>query len=209
MFNFLKKQYALMSSVRKPSLFGNIALRYKYNCYVSLRAKVYKYNKIVLGKNVFIHENVMLNYNCYTDDPSISLKIGANTKIMPYVFIQPVDSFINIGEDCTVHPFTVFIGGADNKGIEIGNGVRIANSSVFVAVNHLYMDPNVPIRYQGVVSKGIKIEDDVWIGSNSKILDGVKIGRGSVIGAGRVVTRDIDEFSVVGGVPAKVIKKRS
>jgi len=66
----------------------------------------------------------------------------------------------------------------------------------------------MPIINQGIISKGIKIEDDVWIGSNSTVLDGVTIGRGSVIGAGSVVTQDIPPFSVALGVPAKLIKER-
>jgi maltose O-acetyltransferase len=56
--------------------------------------------------------------------------------------------------------------------------------------------------------KKVIIEDDVWIGRNAIIMPGIRIGKGSIIGAGSVVTKDVEPFSVVGGVPAKLIKKR-
>jgi acetyltransferase-like isoleucine patch superfamily enzyme len=83
--------------------------------------------------------------------------------------------------------------------------VRIATHCVIVPANHRFDSLDVPIARQPVVAKGISVEDDVWIGANSVILDGVTIGTGSVIGAGSVVTRDIQPFSVCVGNPARVI----
>lgn len=94
------------------------------------------------------------------------------------------------------------------EGFEIGDNVRIAAQVVIIPMNHIYEDPDTPIWKQGIRAKGIKIEDDVWIGAGAKILDGVTIGKGSVIGAGAVVTDDIPPYSVAVGVPARVIKKR-
>ncbi|MFM6647643.1 MAG: DapH/DapD/GlmU-related protein [Microcystis panniformis] len=67
---------------------------------------------------------------------------------------------------------------------------------------------NELIRLQGETKQGIVIEDDVWIGCGCKILDGINIGKSSVIGAGSVLTKDVEPYSVVVGVPGKVIKKR-
>ncbi|MNG32136.1 Virginiamycin A acetyltransferase [compost metagenome] len=76
------------------------------------------------------------------------------------------------------------------------------------AENHVFSDKTKPIKEQGIYRQGITIEDDCWIGSNVTILDGVTIGTGSVVAAGAVVTKDVPPYSVVGGVPAKIIKER-
>ena len=76
------------------------------------------------------------------------------------------------------------------------------------AENHVFSDVESSIKSQGVQQKGIVIEDDCWIGSNVTILDGVTIGKGSVIGAGTMVTRDIPAGSVIIDKREKVLKKR-
>jgi acetyltransferase-like isoleucine patch superfamily enzyme len=77
-----------------------------------------------------------------------------------------------------------------------------------VPAGHNFERVDIPIRKQGSLMKGIVIEDDVWIGCGCRILDGVRIGRGSVIGAGSVVNKNVPEYSVVVGVPGRVIKNR-
>ena len=74
-------------------------------------------------------------------------------------------------------------------------------------IKSYFSDRNVPITYQDLENKGIIIEDDVWIGAGVRILDGVTIARGCVIGAGSVVTKSTEEFGVYVGVPARLIKK--
>ena len=74
--------------------------------------------------------------------------------------------------------------------------------------NHNYFDLNIPIRYQGHTTGYIHIKRDVWIGSNVVILKDVTIGEGSIIAAGSVVNKDIPPFTIAGGVPIKIIKKR-
>ena len=75
-----------------------------------------------------------------------------------------------------------------------------------LAVNHVYDDPSRPIIEQGITAEGITVEDDVWIGAGAIITDGVRIGRGAVIAAGAVVTADVPPHTVVGGVPARILK---
>ena len=85
----------------------------------------------------------------------------------------------------------------------------IASFVSMYAANHNFEDPNIPIRDQGMTTKGgIKIEDDVWIGTHVVILDGITIGKGSVISAGSIVTQDVEPYSIVAGVPAKIIRYR-
>jgi len=86
--------------------------------------------------------------------------------------------------------------------------VRIASHASLVGFNHGFDDPAVPIHTQKHESLGITIEDDVWIGANAVVLDGVRVGRGAVIAAGAVVSRDVPPLAIVGGVPAKLVRYR-
>ena len=85
--------------------------------------------------------------------------------------------------------------------IEISNDVLFGPQVSIHAENHIFERLDMPIRKQGTSRKGVKIEDDCWIGSGTIVVDGVTIGRGSAIAAGSVVTRDTHPFSVA-GVPA-------
>jgi acetyltransferase-like isoleucine patch superfamily enzyme len=129
------------------------------------------------------------------------LSIGRNVYINHNVTVW--GNIITIGDNTQINPNTVLYGN-----IEIGKNVMIAPNCMIAGGNHNFSDTTTPIRFQGDNSKGIVIEDDVWIGANCVILDGVTIKKGSVIGAASVVTKDIDEYSIVIGNPAKTIKKR-
>ncbi len=133
------------------------------------------------------------------------MKIGPYTRIHEQALLLSYGGDIELGENCSVNPFCVLYG---LGGLKIGNGVRIATHTVIVPANHGFDDPDTFIFRQAETRKGIVIEDDVWIGSGCRILDGVCIGRGSVIGAGAVVTRSIPAYSIAAGVPARVIGQR-
>ncbi|WP_240332076.1 acyltransferase [Sulfurospirillum tamanense] len=133
------------------------------------------------------------------------IKIGKNTIVREYAYIRLYGGSVEIGEDCSINPFCVIYG---HGGLFIGNNVRIAAHCTIIPANHIYKDPNKPISQQGETRLGIKIHDDVWIGTGVRILDGVEIGEGSVVAAGSVVVKSIPPYSVVAGVPAKIIKKR-
>jgi acetyltransferase-like isoleucine patch superfamily enzyme len=90
----------------------------------------------------------------------------------------------------------------------IGSHVQMGPNVTITAENHLFSDPTRHVDEQGVSHEGIYIEDDCWIGGGVIILDGVRIGCGSVIGAGSVVTRSIPPNSVAIGVPARVVRSR-
>jgi acetyltransferase-like isoleucine patch superfamily enzyme len=76
-----------------------------------------------------------------------------------------------------------------------------------LAVNHVFDDPTRPMVEQGITAEGIVVEDDVWIGAGAIITDGVRICKGAVVAAGAVVTQDVPPYTVVGGVPAKALRK--
>ena len=88
----------------------------------------------------------------------------------------------------------------------IGDHVNLAQGITVTALNHNYADSSRRIDEQGICTNPVVIGDDVWIGANAVILPGVTIGRHVVVAAGAVVTKDIPDYSLVAGVPAKVIK---
>ena len=92
--------------------------------------------------------------------------------------------------------------------IRIGDHVSIGPNVVMRASNHIFEDRNIPIQKQGHRPGKIMIEDDVWIGANVTVLSDVTIGKGAVIAAGAVVTKDVPSYSIVGGIPAKEIAQR-
>lgn len=140
-----------------------------------------KGNQICFDNHVSIDHGV--DIRAY-DQPGGHITIGEHTYIGPYVCMAG-PGFITIGKDC-----------------------MIASHSSLYANNHIFADPHKPFREQGVTTKGIVIEDDCWLGTGVRILDGVTIGKGSVIGAGAVVNRHIPPYSIAVGVPAKVVAKR-
>ena len=93
--------------------------------------------------------------------------------------------------------------------IEIGDNCLIGPNVVLRTSNHVFSDRNVPIREQGHIPGRIIIRDDVWIGANVVLLPDVSVGRGAIIGAGSVVTKNVDDYAIVAGVPAKQIGSRN
>src|SRR5690606_9978133 len=125
-----------------------------------------------------------------------------NVVIHENVFIRAKFT-VTIGDNTTLNRNSCIL---DN--VIIGKNVSIAPNVVIVGSNHIFKDPEVLIKLQGSESKGIVIEDDVWIAANVTILDGVSIGQGSIIAAGSVVNKDVPPYTLVGGIPAKLIKER-
>ena len=109
---------------------------------------------------------------------------------------------LRIGADCSVNPFAVVRGE-----VTMGDGVRIGAHTSILGFNHR-MSIESPVFTQGTWSRGITIGDDVWIGSGVTILDGLTVGDHVVIGAGAVVTKDVPDWAVVAGSPARFIRDR-
>jgi acetyltransferase-like isoleucine patch superfamily enzyme len=171
--------------------------QYGHNVYLSAKVKIRRGRSMKIGTDVHIGAYVQL----LSDGPAI--QIGARTVLLRNTILTTHGSPIVLGEDCSLNHFSIIYGGA-----RIGSGVRIGAHVVIIPHNHVFKDPMVPIYKQGSTHQGVDIEDDVWIGAHVTVTDGVRIGRGSVIGAGAVVTKDIPPYSVAVGVPAKVIRSR-
>ena len=139
-------------------------------------------------------------------------KINDNSIVMRKCKLENVtmDKFSYISKECDMKNCTIgkFCSIAPN--VKAGFGIHptqyISTSPVFYSENNPFgfcIDKKFFKEY-----KSIQIGNDVWIGMNAIILDGVKIGNGSIIGAGAVVTKDVPDYAIVGGVPAKIIKYR-
>lgn len=112
---------------------------------------------------------------------------------------------IHIGQDVTLNEW-VYLGAFG--GLRIGNHVHIGHRTSIITSDHVYDDVSIPIAKQGLIPGEVVIDDDVWIGCNVTILKGVRIGRGAIIAAGAVVTRNVPENAIFGGIPAKQIGAR-
>ena len=113
---------------------------------------------------------------------------------------------VTIGERVSLNRNTMITAKAQ---ISIGNHVLIGPNVVINSGNHGHTEKNVTMDCQPHILSPIIIEDDVWIGANSVILAGVTLGKGCVVGAGAVVTKNVEPYSIVGGVPAKKIGERT
>jgi len=157
-------------------------------------------------KTINVGSFVHLADYCALISRTAKIIIGDRTTVNTYARVQATDGDIKFGQDCTLNYFSMVVSGPG--GVKIGNGVRIGPQTLLLGANHIFEAGDIPIWEQGMSSKGIVIEDDVWIGGNVTVLDGVDIGKGSVVGAGAVVTESVPPYVVAVGVPAKVIRER-
>ena len=134
------------------------------------------------------------------------IRIGKNCEIHAYAMLLTYGGDILIGDNCSVNSFSIVYG---HGGVRIGNGVRIAAHSVIIPANHNVSADGRSFHESGVTGRGIVIEDNVWIGAGAAVLDGVSIGRNSIVGAGGVVVESVRENTTVGGVPARQITARA
>lgn len=167
--------------------------------------------RIVYAGNVRLGKGVYLDHGVYLHALPAGITIGDGTFVMHHTMLHVFNfrnlprAGITIGRNCFIGEFNVVRG---QGGVHIGDNVYTGPMVQVVAINHIYNDPTRPIREQGITAQGIVIEDDVWIGAGVAVLDGVTIGRGSVIGAGAVVADDVPPYSIAVGIPAKPIKDR-
>lgn len=174
--------------------------------------------KVFIGRNTIIHnvanisfgKNVTIYNNCQIDGFSSEkiqfgdcVKIGSYSTLSVTSHLSKLGKGLKIGNNSAVGQFTEF--GAAG-GIEIGNDVIMGSYISFHSENHNFNDNTKLIREQGVTSKGIKIGNNVWVGAKVTFLDGCIVGNNSVVAAGAVVNGNYPDNSIIGGIPAKVLK---
>jgi acetyltransferase-like isoleucine patch superfamily enzyme len=142
---------------------------------------------------------------------SEGIKVGKNFMLGDHSIMRASGSRLfrspgmTIGNDVSFGPFTSLGGG---YGLRIGDSIIGGPYCSIHPENHIYVDPLIPIRKQGICGKGITIENDVWIGAKVTILDGSRVASGSIVAAGAVLSSQFPPQSLIGGVPAKVLRMR-
>ena len=160
-------------------------------------------NQIRLARGAYLDEGVYL-HAC----PG-GIQIGENTFVMHhaelhvYNFRDLPHAGIRIGRDSLIGEFCLIRGPG---GVTIGDGVFLSPGVHIYSSNHIFDDPDTCFIDQGVTTEGVTIEDECWIGARAVVLDGVTIGRRSVVAAGAVVANDVPPHSLAGGVPARVLR---
>lgn len=186
-----------------PPLYGRVALaQMSERGYVSADATLF-HSKLRLGKHVCIDDDVLI----FEDWDGGAVELGNGVHLWRGVTIQSGQGgTVAIGDDTHIQPRCQF--SAYKSAIKIGRRVEVAPNCAFYPYDH-GLEPDKPICEQGLLSRGpILIEDDCWLGFGVVVLSGVHIGRGAVIGAGAVVTRDIPAEAIAGGIPAKIVRWR-
>ncbi len=161
--------------------------------FVRLLAPIYQHR----GKHSVIHRSTRMD-----TPPYRIFSLGDYSVIESYACINNAVGDVMIGNHTRIGLHNTIIGP-----VKIGSHVNLAQGITVTALNHNFDDAEKRIDEQGVSTKPVTIEDDVWVGANAVILPGVTIGNHCVIAAGAVVTKDVPPHSLVAGVPAKVIKQ--
>ena len=160
--------------------------------YVRLLAPLYQHR----GRGSKIYHSVRMD-----TPPYRRFWLGRHSVIESFCCINNAVGDVTIGDYTRIGIHNTIIGP-----VCIGNHVNLAQGITVTALNHNFEDASKRIDEQGISTKPVVIGDDVWIGANAVILPGVTIGSHCVVAAGAVVTKDVPDNCVVGGVPAKVIK---
>jgi acetyltransferase-like isoleucine patch superfamily enzyme len=156
---------------------------------------------IEIGNNLIIEEGVRIRV-LY---PNTGIRIGDKVHLDRMADIKAFGGdLIEIGDNVYIGPFSIVAGAK----IKIGNDCLIASHVGVYGNNHGFKDPDKPIKKQGSTNQTLIIEEDCWIGTGAKVLDGITIQKGCVVGAGAVVTKDLPPYSIAVGIPAKVVGKR-
>tara|TARA_B100000378_G_scaffold276221_1_gene273713 strand:+ start:1992 stop:2537 length:546 start_codon:yes stop_codon:yes gene_type:complete len=141
----------------------------------------------------------------FTNYGELRIELGKNSRIKRNVIIQGSGFFI-LEENSYLSSYCVI---GVNEKVKIGKNVMIADSVSIRDTDHVFTNIYEPMNKQGITTSPIIIEDDVWIGYGAVITKGVRIGKGAIIGANAVVTKNVEPYAIMGGVPAKLIRYRT
>lgn len=174
--------------------------------FIGKRVSIKSKGHIKCGSGVTINDDCSINALCRGGvEIGNNFSLGKGSVIECTGVIRELGESLKIGNDVGISP-SAFISVRGN--VSIGDSTIFGPGVKIFSENHIFESTETPIYLQGASRKGISIGEDCWIGANAVILDGVTIGKGCVIAAGAVVNCDIPDYSVAGGVPAKIIKSR-
>ncbi|RZL44226.1 MAG: acyltransferase [Pedobacter sp.] len=172
--------------------------------FIGSNTKIQNATNIVFGKSVTIDKHCTIDG--FSSERIIlgdCVKIGAYSTLSSTSHMSKYGKGLKMGNNSAIGQFTEF--GAAG-GIEIGDDVIMGSYISFHSENHNFNDTSKLIREQGVTSKGIKLGNNIWVGAKVTFLDGCVVGNNSVVAAGAVVNSVYPENSIIGGIPAKVLK---
>jgi len=147
--------------------------------------------KIVSPQNLHVGRDVYIDFGAYVHCGGLSWCEGKGS--------------VTIGKGSYIGPECIVFG---MGGVEIGEYVMVSPNVVITSVQHPYRDTSKPMYHQPRIYEKVVIEDDVYIGSNAVITPGVTIGECAVVGAGSIVTKDIDPYGIALGIPARIVEYR-
>jgi len=167
---------------------------HKPRLWVKLLINPFKHKR---GKKSLIRRRTRIDVFPYN-----KFELGENSVVEDFATVNNGVGDVIIGDRTIIGIGNVIIGP-----VKIGNDVMFAQNIVVSGLNHGYEDVSLPPSVQKVNTAQITVNDNVWIGANSIITAGVSIGKHAIIGGGSVVTKNIPEYTVAVGNPAKVVKK--
>ena len=151
---------------------------------------------ITTGKNCFLSPLAAI-----IGSPGDHLKLGEESYVAAGAYIT---GDVSLGSRCTVNPYVTLRGR-----FRCGDEVRIGAQSCILGFNHGFDRTDIPVSQQTHTSKGIVFGDDVWVGSQVTVIDGVTVGNHAILAAGAVVTKDVPNYAIVAGNPAKIMRIRN
>ena len=168
--------------------------------------------KIKCKKKIKCGSGITIGDYSYIDALSNDgIELGSNISFGRNTIIECTGVIRELGEKLVINDG---VGIAANAFIAVRGNIIIGKDTIIGpyfklhSENHKFLDFNTPIRLQGSIRIGVVIGEDCWIGSNVTILDGVRLGKGCIVAAGAVVNKSFDDYSIIGGVPAQIIKNR-
>ena len=198
-----------------PTIFGCILRGMIYKAILPKIGKTCLIEKnvhLAIPSRIFLGDRVFIGEYSYLDPKSIRTKLILGNDVYisrlcrlssgsseDYIGEVSIADSVHVGQNC-------FIDGGGK--VRIGKETLLGPNVAILSMDHQFDNPEVPIRFQGAVAKPIILDEDVWIAANVVILGGVTIGKGSVVAAGSVVTKDIPPYSIAVGTPAKVVGQR-
>ncbi|WP_366161300.1 acyltransferase [Bacillus infantis] len=156
--------------------------------------KLFEHYRMLKGKKGLLIRYVLIK--------TLAKECGDNVSIHPNVYLFNPQN-LSLGDNVSIHPLCYI---EALGGIDIGSDVSIAHGVTIMSTSHIFDKEDININNQGTISSKTVINDNVWIGAKSTILSGNTIESRTVIAASAVVTKDVSSNTVVGGVPANVLK---
>ncbi|GFP26706.1 maltose O-acetyltransferase [Candidatus Hakubella thermalkaliphila] len=211
--SFLKYELIISSFGLMP---GAVGLYLRSLFYRSLFRKIGE--NVIFGRNITLRHpgkmtlgsDVIVDDNCILDAKGTeksAITIGNGVFISAFSILSMKDGVIEIGDNTRIGSHCRL---ETSTRLSVGRNVLIAYRCYVGAEYYHFERLDVPISQQGKdLQGGVIIEDNVWLGAGVVVLDGVTIGRDAIVGAGAVVTKDIPEFAIAYGVPARVVRKRT